>query len=238
MTDITDCRDLTSLQTVVFIIIFLQCSSRMSACYTYLGIAIKSAVLMGLHRRVAPSVSLIERETRRRIFCVLRKIDIYVSTMLGLPASIADNDIDQEIPLDVDDGCVHEDGILAQPYRRFTQMTATIAHVRLMGILKQVTTHVYPIKGMEQRIRGRSRVYFVDHSKIHEIEISLRQWFGSLPESLKPPAHVSERLTRHGIPRLLLGLYTDVVELQLFVTNLVLSRSVTPLSPVCALFSV
>ena len=205
MTDISDCGDLTSLQTVVFIIVFLQCSSRMSTCYTYLGIAIKAAVRMGLHRRIGSSVSPVERETRCRIFWVLRKMDIYVSTMLGLPSSIADDDIDQTLPLDIDDRGIHEDGVPLQACRQFTHMTATIAHVQLMGILKQVVTHVYPIKGVEQRIRGTSRVYFVDHSKIREIEISLRQWYDGLPGPLKAPAHDSEHLTRYVVSRTLLG---------------------------------
>ena len=205
MTDFTDCRDLASLQTLVFIIIFLQCSSRMSECYTYLGIAIKAAARMGLHRRLAQNVSPIERETRSRIFWVLRKIDIYVSTMLGLPSSIADVDIDQELPLDIDDGGIHEEGIPLQPCRRFTQMTATIAHIRLMGVLKQVVTHVYPIKGVEQSLRGRSRVYFVEQPIIRETELSLRRWFDNLPESLTAPICDSEHLTRHVLPSLALG---------------------------------
>jgi hypothetical protein len=40
----------------------------------------------------------LERQMRSRIFWVLRKIDVYVSTMLGLPDSIADDHIDQELP--------------------------------------------------------------------------------------------------------------------------------------------
>lgn len=169
----------------------------MSACYIYLGIAIKSAVRMGLHRRVASSVGPIERETRSRIFWVLRKMDIYASTMLGLPSTIADADIDQDIPIDINDEYIHRHDIPPQSCRRFTQMTATIAHVQLMEILKRVTTHVYPIKGMEQQVRGRNKVYFVSYSKVREIEVSLREWLGNLPEPLRAPTHVTERFTRY-----------------------------------------
>ena len=43
-------------------------------------------------------------------------MDIYVSTILGLPTSIADTDIDQEPPLDIDDRDIYDDGIPFQPY--------------------------------------------------------------------------------------------------------------------------
>lgn len=201
MTDITDCRDTISLQTVLFIIIFLQCSLRMSTCYIYIGIALKSAVHMGLHRRVTAKLNPIERETRSRIFWVLRKMDTYVSAVLGLPGSIADDIIDQEMPLEVNDGCILEDRILPQPYGHFAQMAATNAHIRLMGILQKITTYVYPSKGVEHRISGRSKVYLVDYSKVYEIEIALQRWLNELPESPKAFAPVSERLVRYVVSR-------------------------------------
>lgn len=157
----------------------------------------KSAIRMGLHRHVDARLTPIEQQTRRRIFWVIRKMDIYVSTMLGLPGSIADDDIDQELPLDIDDSCLLEDRILPQPYGQVAPMAATVAHIRLLSILKKITTFVYPIKGAEQRIAGNSRVYFVDHSTIHEIEVSLKTWLDELPESLKSPVQVSERVARH-----------------------------------------
>jgi len=197
MTDITECQDITSLQTIVFIVAFLQCSSRMSGCYTYLGIAMKSAIHMGLHRRVDARFTPIEQQTRCRIFWVIRKMDIYVSTMLGLPGSIADDDIDQEFPLDTDDSCILEDRIVPQPYGQVAPMAATNAHIRLMAVLNKIITFIYPIRGAEQRIAGNSRVYFVDHSRVHEIEISLRTWLNELPGSLKSPVQTSERLARY-----------------------------------------
>ena len=203
MTDIIDCGDLTSLQTLVFLIMYLQCSAKLPTCYTYLGIAIKGAVRMGLHRHTSPTSCLIEREVRRRIFWVLRKMDIHVSAMLGLPGSIADDDIDQELPLDIDDKTIHKTCIPLEPSQLFTDMTATLAHVRLMGILKQIITHVYCIKSIEQIRRRRRRVYFVDQTRIHGIEICLREWCDSLSVQLKAPTSNSERLTRHGAPRLL-----------------------------------
>lgn len=234
MTDITECQDITSLQAMVFIVAFLQCSSRMSACYTYLGIAMKSAARMGLHRRLDAGFTPVEQQTRRRLFWVIRKMDIYVSTMLGLPESIADDDIDQELPLDIDDSYVLEDQILPQPCGQVAPIAATNAHIRLLGILKKITTFIYPIKGAEQRIAGNSRVYFVDHSRIHEIEISLKTWLDDLPAPLKAPVQIPERLARYVVYATFKKIWLRLSLLQLLVTNLLLSHTVASLPTIHA----
>lgn len=194
MTDFTECQDLISLQTMVFVIAFLQCSSRMSACYTVCGLAIKCAARMGLHRRLPANFNPVEQQLRSRSFWVIRKMDVYVSTMLGLPDSIGDDDIDQELPLALNDECISEERILPQPVGQIAPMAATCAHIRLLNILKKVTTHVYPIKGLEQKIAGNNRVYLVDYSKINEIEVGLRAWLADLPDQFKCTVEGPERL--------------------------------------------
>lgn len=197
MTDITDCRDTTSLQALVFIIVFLQCSSRMSTCYTYLGIALRSAIQMGLHRRLITTQTPIERQTRSKLFWVLRKMDIYVSALLGLPCNIVDDDIDQDMPLEIDDEGLVEGSSHPQCDQRLTQMAATNAHIRLTEILKRVVANVYPVKGGEQTHNGSSEVYLVEDWKIGEIEVALRRWSDTLPERLQPSARIFDRLSRH-----------------------------------------
>jgi hypothetical protein len=197
MTDVTDCRDTTSLQALVFIIVFLQCSSRMSTCYTYLGIALRSAIQMGLHRRITAVHTPIEQQTRSRLFWVLRKMDIYVSTLLGLPCGIADDDIDQEMPLEIDDEYLLEGTSLPQPAQRLALMAATNAHIKLTGILKKIVAYVYPVKGVEQTINGSSKVYLVEDGKISEIEVALQRWVDTLPETFHPSAPASDRLSRY-----------------------------------------
>ncbi|CAO1599923.1 Gypsy retrotransposon integrase-like protein 1 [Xanthoria calcicola] len=76
--DVTDCRDLSSLQALLIMIMFLQASSKLSTCYSHIGIALRSALRMGLHRSVPNQFSPIEQETRKRIFWVIRNQDIYV----------------------------------------------------------------------------------------------------------------------------------------------------------------
>jgi hypothetical protein len=58
--DLTDCRDMISLQAIIFMIIFLQCSAKLSTCYSYVGIALRAALRMGLHRAFRDSFTPIE----------------------------------------------------------------------------------------------------------------------------------------------------------------------------------
>ena len=52
MIDISNVGDINSIQTVVMMIIYLQCSARLSTCYSYIGIALRSALKEGLHRNL------------------------------------------------------------------------------------------------------------------------------------------------------------------------------------------
>lgn len=119
--DIADARDTYAIQSIVMMIIFLQCSARLSTCYSYIGVALRSALRAGLHRKVAYNFNPIELETRKRLFWTIRKMDIYVNAMLGLPRSIAEEDFDQELPEEIDDENITEDGYFPQKKVRFRQ---------------------------------------------------------------------------------------------------------------------
>ncbi|XP_014560655.1 hypothetical protein COCVIDRAFT_34294 [Bipolaris victoriae FI3] len=193
--DITDCRDLTSLQAIVFMIQFLQSSAKLSTCYAYIGIALRSALRMGLHRSFNVTFSPIESETRKRIFWVIRRMDTYVGAMLGLPRFLEDEDIDQEWPAEVDDEYITETGILPMPEGTISVMAAFNAHTRLVQVLNKICKYVYPIKGTQSG--GKNSVtYTVGYSKIREIEKDLARWLDELPAALKPGGEVPPVIKR------------------------------------------
>ncbi|KAI2792732.1 hypothetical protein POX_b02774 [Penicillium oxalicum] len=190
--DITDCRDLTALQAVCFMILFLQSSAKLSTCYSYIGIALRSALRLGLHRTVAADFNPVERELRKRIFWVIRKMDVYVSTMLGLPLMLSDDDIDQEYPLDVDGEFITAEGILPMPTDYTPLMAGCNAHTRLCNVVLKVVKYIYPVKNQSQS----DQRYLVSHSKIREIERDLQTWMEELPSALRPGTDVSPQLER------------------------------------------
>lgn len=183
--DIADCRDLASIQAVVFMILFLQSSARLSQCYAYVGVALRSALRMGLHRAAAGKFNPIEAETRKRVFWVVRKMDIYVGAMLGLPQTLNDEDVDQEFPAEVDDEYITKDGILPMPDGVVSLMTAFNAHTRLVLLLQKIVRKVYPIK-VQHPLSTGDKSYCVPFSTIREIEGEMEEWKNSLPAILSP----------------------------------------------------
>jgi hypothetical protein len=184
--DITDCRDLTSLQAVVFMILFLQSSARLSTCYSYIGIALRSSLRMGLHRKVSIKFDPIEREVRKRLFSVVRKMDIYVGALLGLPQMLSEEDIDQEEPAEVDDEFITAEAIKPMPSGRVSMQAGSNAHARLVLILHKIVRYIYPIKGHQGNTSKPEQSYVVSHAKIREIERDLQVWMESLPMALRP----------------------------------------------------
>lgn len=195
MLEITDCRDLTSLQAICFMVLFLNSSAKLSTCYSYIGIALRSALRLGLHRTVAADFNPIERELRKRIFWVIRKMDVYVSTLLGLPQMLSDDDIDQEYPMEVDGDFITTEGIIQMPTDYTPLMAGCNAHTRLCKVLLKVVRYIYPVKNARYRSKSDQR-YMVSHSKIREIERDLQAWMEELPPALRPGTEVSPQLER------------------------------------------
>lgn len=195
--EITDCRDLTSLQALLFMIMFLQSSAGLSTCYSHIGIALRSAIRMGLHRSLPNDFDPIEREVRKRIFWVVRKMDTYVGALLGLPAMLSDDDIDQDMPLEVDDDFITSSRVLDMPPGRVSVMAAFNAHTRLARILAKTVKYVYPIKGLDHVQDKSSQSYVVNDAKIREIEQDLQEWKENLPMALRPGGEAPPELARY-----------------------------------------
>lgn len=186
MIDVTECRDLTSLQILLYLILFLQSSARLSTCYSYIGIALRSAIRMGLHRSVSNVFNPVETELRKRIFWIVRKLDIYVGALLGLPQMLSNEDIDQEMPLEVDDEYITTEGISPMPPGKLSLFTALNDHTRLVEILAKTVKYIYPIKGNHDSHGKTSHSYVVSHASIREIEQDLQHWMEALPMQFRP----------------------------------------------------
>jgi len=173
MIDIMECRDITSLQAVLFMVIFLQSSTNPSTCHSYIGIALRSSLRMGLHRNFISNFSPIERETRRQIFWIVRKLDTSVSALLGLPQILSSDDIDQELPLEVDDEYIMRDAVLPMPAGMLSLIAVSNAHTGLMHILAKVIKCIYSIQGLKHCVQETSKGSNVIGSAKKSVESSV-----------------------------------------------------------------
>jgi hypothetical protein len=175
-------------------IVFLQSSAKLPTCYAYIGIALRACCRLGLHRNLPIKFNPIESEERKRIFWLTRKLDSYVGAMLGLPQMLADEDIDQELPSEIDDDYITEQGYLPMPAGVFPLMRATNAHTRLTKIMRKVVRYVYPLKSQDSS--RTDNVYSISHKKIRELEKDLQTWMDHLPPALRPSENVDRELGR------------------------------------------
>ncbi|KIX02029.1 uncharacterized protein Z518_07968 [Rhinocladiella mackenziei CBS 650.93] len=194
MLDITDCRNLVTIQAIVFMIMFLQSSAKLPICYAYIGIALRACCRLGLHRNLPNKFNPIELEERKRIFWLVRKMDSYVGAVLGLPQMLSDDDIDQEFPTEVDDDYITEEGIQPMPASTFPLLRATNAHTRLTNILRKVVRYIYPIKSSDNAQADHK--YSISHKRIRELERDLQNWMDQLPMELRPSDTASPQLSR------------------------------------------
>lgn len=188
--DITECRDLTSLQALLFMILFVQAISSLNTCYSFVGIALRSALRMGLHRDIGDaSFGPIEVETRKRVFYVCRQMDTYISAVLGFPLLLNEDDIDQPLPLTVNDEYITVTGILEPPPGTPSFFEAFNAHVKLMDILAKIVKNIYPVRagpvaGSAEKPSHAS--FQISYSKVREMEEALQQWNEQLPLTWRP----------------------------------------------------
>jgi len=193
MMDVADIRDIPSLQAVIMLTHFLQSTAKLSVCYSYVGFGMYAAVRMGLHRSFAGNFDCITTELRKRVFWQIRKLDIYVGAMLGLPIMLHDDDIDQEFPLEVDDDCILPHEILPQRQGRISLMAASNVHIQLLKIMKKVIKYIYPTKSTPGRA---STGYSVSHARVREIEEELQVWIENVPMGLRPGGETAVEMSR------------------------------------------
>ncbi|KAH6666417.1 fungal-specific transcription factor domain-containing protein, partial [Halenospora varia] len=233
MIPLTECRDIWSLQAVLFLIIFLQSSAKMATCHSYISAAMASSLQMGLHRCETETFDPIERETRKRIFWTIRTMETYVIAILGLPRTVSDDDIDQEMPLEIDDQYITKEGVLSMPDGQISTMASLNAHTKLGQILGKIVTNVYPTKRMHRDATEKPRAYEVKDGTVREVERELQQWARNLPMQLLPGVDSPQKLLR--VQHLLRLAFTHVqlVLYRPFLHYISCARPETPTSDQC-----
>ncbi|KAF7945320.1 hypothetical protein EAE96_010095 [Botrytis aclada] len=108
-------------------------------CYVLLGVAVRLALRMGLHRdpRVGGQITPFQGEMRRRLWAILRQIDLLSSFHIGLPSMVESIDSDVQLPRNLNDSDFDEDCTELPPPRPDSEIT-TASHVRFKNKICQV----------------------------------------------------------------------------------------------------
>lgn len=188
--DISNVGDISLIQTIVMMIMYLQCSARLSTCYSYIGIALRLALKEGLHRNLSifqlghRKLDPIEVDTRKRLFYTIYKMDIYINSLLGLPRSINEDEFDQDFPVELDDeNITRSEYLFENQGGRLSLSACANHHTKLMLVLSHIIKKLYPIK-----VKKPTAPPTPDHihTKVTELELELKEWLDNLPEELRP----------------------------------------------------
>lgn len=147
----------------------------MHSCYSYISMAISVCLQMGLHRSEASKhIDPIQQEVRKRIFWIIQTMETYVTTLLGLPTTLDEEDIDQMLPTYEDSVTVDSDGLAQVP----STIAAFDAHIRLITIMRRLVKEIYPrVKNFSSK---SAEPYRVSYTRVAKFETELEVWFQSI----------------------------------------------------------
>ncbi|KAF9251892.1 transcriptional regulator family: Fungal Specific TF [Penicillium roqueforti] len=179
--NLAECRDLTSLQAIMFLNLFLLSSNRISTCYTYLSASLSIALRMGLHRSLKTGQDLISEEMSKRIFWTLRLLVNDVATASGMPVLLSDDEIDQELPKETNDINIEKMRISPQPRGEICYISGANSYKRLQMVRDKVTHCVYSLKGQTTSDMNGLPIHGVSLALIHGIQGDLDNWVDDIP---------------------------------------------------------
>ena len=188
MVDVTNCRTLVSLQALISMILFLMSTARLATAHTYVGVAVASAVRLGLHSKKSANENFddLERDLRKRIFWTIVKLDIYSGSVLGLPALINLQEIDQTRPIEASNHTLsYSPGAPSKPTREATRLAASGKHLEMLLIIAEAIRMLYPVKLTKPNDEGGRRTFFVSNTKIVKVEQQIKEWRESLSDLLR-----------------------------------------------------
>ncbi|KAH8802477.1 fungal-specific transcription factor domain-containing protein [Xylogone sp. PMI_703] len=185
LADLENSTSLTNLQAIIYMNLYLACTARISTCYSHLSLTVSLAVRMGLHRSLSKVGDYIEQETRKRMFWTVKLLSDYMAVACGMPKMLSDDDIDQEMPVEVNDIYIEKAKIHQQPREELRIAAGVNAYTRLHLILAKVIRHIYPSKGLKRNRAKAPFTYMVNMTQVQEIGDDLRHWVDSIPKGFK-----------------------------------------------------
>lgn len=182
---------LETIQARLVQCLYLLSSSRANECWYLFGTAVQVVTALGLHRKCPVKLSksgcsYFELELRKRVFWSVYTLDKYLSIMFGRPRLLHDEDIDQELPDEIND----EDLLEENPSRRTgstdSMMIASVLHYRLGRILGEISRQLYSINPLSRDSPLEAAVRLT--SDLERWKESVPPLFNSVhPSSLIPP---------------------------------------------------
>jgi len=179
---------LFDLQAAVLQVLWLTASTGFVTAWTFIGFAVRRAVDVGAHReaRTRWTNSPMQDQLRKRAFHCLCLHDRFISSALGRPVAISDDDMDVAAPLDISD-----DDLMA--WERATQLALLRreppppAPSATSGAIWVCVIDMHAIMGRALKLlyglkRDKSQAQTI--KAVAELDAALNRWIQTVPAHL------------------------------------------------------
>ncbi|KAA1124089.1 hypothetical protein PGTUg99_026746 [Puccinia graminis f. sp. tritici] len=185
----------TTIQALLFLAMYSFRSTQGLSTWHLTGLAMRTALELGLHRKTpkAQQLSPFHEETKKRIWWSVYALERTIAFQLGRPIAIQDDEIDSELPLDIDCHVTDDEQILARrvaidkklsetgttlennPYPLgWTTMSPSLHHIRLRRILTKIKEKVYHSRFSQEKAEQR-------YASVDALASELDQWRALIP---------------------------------------------------------
>ncbi|TFK22899.1 hypothetical protein FA15DRAFT_671074 [Coprinopsis marcescibilis] len=176
---------LDEFQVYYLACMYLHGTSQPERCWYLMGLAIRAAQDVGLHRHNRQERPTVESELRKRIWWALTLGDAVISIAVGRPRAVHPSDYDVDLPIACDDEYwENEDPSLAfkQPPGRPSFVHLFINTLTLFNILGSAIACFYCIKPYHNGLRVEEGW---EEKALSELDSSLNAWVDAVPDHLR-----------------------------------------------------
>jgi hypothetical protein len=146
-------RDVRSLDYLLLMTLYCTRAPRDPGAWTFIGMAIRLCIELGLHRRQRSRQYSLQNELNKRRWWTTYFLDRDISIAIGRPPSISDHDIDIELPLDINEEVDDNETIRTEAKRlahssgksSTTSLTSFIHRTRLKRIESEIQHTMYRV---------------------------------------------------------------------------------------------
>ncbi|KAF9482138.1 hypothetical protein BDN70DRAFT_991356 [Pholiota conissans] len=175
------------LQYYALTLVYLHGTSIPNTAYSILGLGMRHALEKGVHRRKPNTHKpTVEEELMKRAFWCLVAVDRYMSSFLGRPSMIHDEDFDVDYPIECDDEyweAEDPDQAFKQPSGKPSTVTAFVWSLKLCQMLAFTCRTLYSTK--KSKILSGLTGKEWEGRIVNELATSLSKWKESLPYFLR-----------------------------------------------------
>ncbi|KAL0574560.1 Gypsy retrotransposon integrase-like protein 1 [Marasmius crinis-equi] len=168
--------------------VYVHGASSITAAWSSVGLGIRYAIELGAHRRKPDGHKLTaEDELRRRAFWVLVILDRSISSFLGRPGSLREEDFDAELPVECDDEYWDQSSFpevsFNQPPNRPSKIAVFVNLIKLFSISAFAMRTIYSIK--KSRLISGVLGDSWEKRVLSELDSSMQEWVRNLPGHLR-----------------------------------------------------